>query len=104
MPEIDPRLPQRLRVARADPALVGAGEAGFTIAGTLATELLARGTSLDLGALADGSRAQTMFAGRPVTLRRREGGFDLFCALADGAAIGDWFADALTAFAAPARP
>lgn len=104
MPEIDPRLPQRLRVARAEPALVGAGQAGFTIAGTLAAGLLARGTTLDLRALADGARARTMFAGRPVTLSRREGGFDLFCVRADGPAIEDWFADALTAFAAPPRP
>lgn len=103
MSEIDPRLPQRLRVARADPALVGVGEAGFTIAGTLATELLRRGTTLDLSAIAEGARARTMFAGRPVTLRRRDGGFDLFCGQADGPAIEDWFADALTAFAAPAR-
>lgn len=104
MPEIDPRLPQRLRVASADPELVGAGEAGFTIAGTLAAELLARGTTLDLDSVTDGARARTTFAGLPVWIRRRAGGFDLFCVPADGPAIEDWFAAALTAFAAPARP
>lgn len=99
MPEIDPRLPQRLRVARADPALVGNGERGFTIAGTLAAALLALGTALDPDTLDEGAGSQANFAGFDVVLRRRAGGFDLLCATADGAALEDWLAAALSTFA-----
>lgn len=87
-----------------DRTLVGPEEAGFTIAGKLAAELLARGTALDLEELTEGTRTWTLFAGRSVELRRREGGFDLVCAAEDETHLEDWFAGALTSFAGPSRP